>query len=94
MIETQQHIKKNNNNKDEVRIIQIRQRVKNDNCFKIFDSFYNSYLLALTSDISNQEVREMKMEVLSKGKKTSFNAVARKLIVHVLESGITPEEII
>lgn len=92
MSETQQQIKKNSNTSKK-RVIQIQKRVGADNCFKSLDSFHNSLLLGKTRGETNPEIRELKMDAISKEKKYSYNMAARKLIVYALESGVTPEEL-
>lgn len=91
MTDTQRNIRKNYKVKRPA--IQVAQRVNGDNCFNSIYDFQNSLLLGVTSDIKNEEVRQIRMELLGKSRKYGINNIARKLIIHALETGITPEEL-
>ena len=93
MVESQTNINKKNNMSIKRPVLQVAQRVKHDECFEGIYNFQNKLLLAATSEIQNVALRDLQMEVLKAKKGYGVNAIARKLIVHALSTGVTPEQL-
>ena len=73
--------------------IHINARRGEDVLFRDLRLFQERLLLHLTSEIKNQEVRTLEMELLRRSSKYSFNGVT-KILLRLAVSDYLPHEIV